>query len=304
MAERIAGKIFRSREEVIASGGRPLSEEERDAAIAQFEDWDKNVRSKAGPGPAAVGGSFPMTLPEPSTTPTPPAFPTTCAKTPASKGRLPHTQLRHSRPKEQPGVPSIWGVAQIDNGPCPFEEGPMGRAPSGRERDAVSDLWVVRRCRFPGAPRGHCSSCPRSRYAPSRLGHGPIDFLVRTVVRRQDLGQRSDTRRVFHGNLFDCMAASPGGRTDKRRDCRVSGPVIPAIVRGSTSWAARIDSPNAWWTFADLIPNPVSNTRYVACADVRIRWRLNPSTARGALRRCRAGADDQIPYVTYVDLGG
>ncbi|WP_063129662.1 hypothetical protein [Nocardia fusca] len=58
MAERIAGKIFRSREEVIASGGRPLSEEERDAAIAQFEDWDKNVRSKACPGPAAVGGKF------------------------------------------------------------------------------------------------------------------------------------------------------------------------------------------------------------------------------------------------------
>ncbi|WP_328388524.1 hypothetical protein [Nocardia sp. NBC_00416] len=58
MAERIAGKIFRSREEVIASGGKPLTEEERDAAIAQFEDWDKNVRSKAGPGPAAVGGKF------------------------------------------------------------------------------------------------------------------------------------------------------------------------------------------------------------------------------------------------------
>lgn len=89
---------------MIASGGRPLSEEERDAAIAQFEDWDKNVRSKACPGPAAVGGKFSDDLAGTEYDPDAPAFPTTCAKTPASKGRLPHTQLRHSRPKKQPGV--------------------------------------------------------------------------------------------------------------------------------------------------------------------------------------------------------
>jgi hypothetical protein len=35
-----------------------LSEEKKAAAINQFEEWDKNVRSKAGPGPAPVGGKF------------------------------------------------------------------------------------------------------------------------------------------------------------------------------------------------------------------------------------------------------
>ncbi|MEU4838662.1 hypothetical protein [Nocardia testacea] len=58
MAEWIAGKTFRSEEEVLAEGGRVLSEEEKAAAINQFEEWDKNVRSKAGPGPAPVGGKF------------------------------------------------------------------------------------------------------------------------------------------------------------------------------------------------------------------------------------------------------
>lgn len=58
MPEHIAGKTFYTEEEARAAGMPVLSEEEKAAAIAQFEDWDKNVRSKAGPGPAPVGGRF------------------------------------------------------------------------------------------------------------------------------------------------------------------------------------------------------------------------------------------------------
>lgn len=61
MAEWIAGKLFRSEAEVIADGGKVLSEEEKSAAIAQFEEWDRNVRSKVAdaPGPVAgFGGRF------------------------------------------------------------------------------------------------------------------------------------------------------------------------------------------------------------------------------------------------------
>lgn len=61
MAEWIAGKLFRTEAEVIADGGRVLSDEEKAAAIAQFDEWDRNVRSKVAdaPGPVAgFGGKF------------------------------------------------------------------------------------------------------------------------------------------------------------------------------------------------------------------------------------------------------
>jgi hypothetical protein len=59
MPERIAGKTFLSPEEARAAGRPVLSDAERADAIAQFEQWDRDVRQPAAhEPPVAIGGKF------------------------------------------------------------------------------------------------------------------------------------------------------------------------------------------------------------------------------------------------------